>query len=102
MIDLGSVAALYEHQHELHGCCLRCDRWRLLDLAGMVGEGKGSLRLPFASDVPRLRRGRVATGASSDAGAKLEPPRGRTSAENVTRASVGSPVEFCELQLRYE
>jgi hypothetical protein len=47
MIDLGSVAGLHDHSHELHAFCPRCDRWAVLDLAGMVSQGRGSLRLPI-------------------------------------------------------
>jgi hypothetical protein len=47
MIDLGTLGGLFEHQHELHAYCLRCDRWRVLPLARMVAQGKGSLRLPL-------------------------------------------------------
>jgi hypothetical protein len=41
MIDLGSIAGLLEHDHELHAYCARCDRWQTLDLEGMVRTGKG-------------------------------------------------------------
>jgi len=47
MIDLGTIAGLHEHDHELHAYCLRCDRWSVLRLALMVAHGKGSLRLPL-------------------------------------------------------
>ena len=47
MIDLGSIGGLYERQHELHAHCLHCDRWSVLDLAGMVRRGQGSRRLPI-------------------------------------------------------
>jgi len=47
MIDLGTLAGLHQHSHELHAYCLRCDRWRVLDLGRMVSEGNGSLRLPI-------------------------------------------------------
>lgn len=47
MIDLGSIAGLLEHAHEVHAYCPRCERWHVLDLAGMVRAGKGSLRLPI-------------------------------------------------------
>ena len=46
MIDLGSIAALHEHDHGLAAYCLRCDRWSVLPLAELVAQGKGSLRLP--------------------------------------------------------
>jgi hypothetical protein len=48
MIDLGSVAGLQQHRHELHAYCLRCDRWRVLDLEAMVQQGLGARRLPLA------------------------------------------------------
>jgi hypothetical protein len=47
MIDLGTLGGLFEHRHELHAYCLRCDRWHVLPLASMVAQGKGSLRLPL-------------------------------------------------------
>ena len=48
MIDLGSIAGLYERQPELHAYCCHCDRWSVLDLAAMVRRGLGSRRLPIA------------------------------------------------------
>lgn len=47
MIDLGSIAGLLAHDHELHAYCVKCERWVVLPLERMVSEGKGSLRLPF-------------------------------------------------------
>ena len=47
MIDLGSLAGLHAHDHQLAAYCPRCDAWRLLPLAEMVAQGKGSLRLPI-------------------------------------------------------
>jgi RNase P subunit RPR2 len=47
MIDLGSIAGLHEHDHELRAYCLRCDRWAVLPLANLVSLGKGSLRMPI-------------------------------------------------------
>ena len=47
MIDLGSIAGLLEHDHELHAYCTRCDRWQALDLEGMVRAGQGDRRLPL-------------------------------------------------------
>lgn len=47
MIDLGSIAGLHRHEHELRAYCLRCDRWAVLHLAELVSQGKGSLRLPI-------------------------------------------------------
>jgi RNase P subunit RPR2 len=45
MIDLGSIAGLYEHEPRAY--CLRCDRWAMLPLGELVSQGKGSLRLPI-------------------------------------------------------
>ena len=49
MIDLGTIDGIHEHPHESHAHCLRRDHWRVLDLAGMVLEGRGALRLPLAA-----------------------------------------------------
>ena len=46
MIDLGSLAGLHQHNHELHAYCPSCDRWTRLDLAAMVAAGHGERRLP--------------------------------------------------------
>jgi RNase P subunit RPR2 len=47
MIDLGILAGLHRHQHQLAAYCPRCDAWRLLPIAEMIAQGKGSLRLPL-------------------------------------------------------
>ncbi|HET9693717.1 MAG TPA: hypothetical protein VFP48_04995 [Steroidobacteraceae bacterium] len=47
MIDLGTLAGLFERRHELHAYCLHCDRWRTLDLAALVRAGQGARRLPL-------------------------------------------------------
>ena len=47
MIDLGSIAGLHDHAHTLAAYCPRCDRWAVLDLAGMVRTGQGARRLPL-------------------------------------------------------
>jgi hypothetical protein len=47
MIDLGTIAGLHGRNHELHAYCLRCDRWRVLDLAALVRAGQGERRLPL-------------------------------------------------------
>jgi hypothetical protein len=47
MADLRSLAGLHEHDHELHACCLRCDRWCVLPLEHRVTEGRRSSRLPI-------------------------------------------------------
>lgn len=46
MIDLGTLAGLLEHHHELAAYCPHCERWRVLPLAHLVANGKGSRRLP--------------------------------------------------------
>ena len=46
-IDLGSVACLYEHDHEVHAYCATCDRWSALDLGEMVRRGQGARSLPL-------------------------------------------------------
>lgn len=45
MIDLGTIAGLHEHEHQLAAYCPTCGRWRVLPLAHLVANGKGSLRL---------------------------------------------------------
>lgn len=55
MIDLGTLAGLHEHQHELLAYCLRCDRWRTLDVAHMVRQGLGDRRLPLTVRCLRCR-----------------------------------------------
>jgi hypothetical protein len=47
MIDLGSIAGLHAHNHQLHAYCPTCDRWAALPLADMIAAGQGSRRLPF-------------------------------------------------------
>jgi hypothetical protein len=47
VIDLGSIAGLYEREHELHAYCMRCDRWAVLNLEAMVRTGQGDRRLPL-------------------------------------------------------
>jgi hypothetical protein len=46
MIDLGTLAGLLEHHHELAAYCTRCDRWAVIDLAELVNAGRGDRRLP--------------------------------------------------------
>jgi len=46
MIDLGSIASLYAHGHELP-YCPRCDAWQVLPLGKWVSHGMGSMRLPL-------------------------------------------------------
>jgi hypothetical protein len=47
MIDLGSIAGLRRHDHELRAYWPRCDRWAVLDLAAMIDAGLGDRRLPI-------------------------------------------------------
>jgi hypothetical protein len=35
MIDLGTIAGLHEHDHQLAAYCSRCDAWRKCILRGM-------------------------------------------------------------------
>lgn len=41
MIDLGSIAGLHEHGHQLAAYCQRCDRWVVLDPAALINAGDG-------------------------------------------------------------
>ena len=47
MIDLGTVAGLRRHQHQLAAYCQRCDRWAQLNLTVLVDAGLGERRLPI-------------------------------------------------------
>lgn len=47
IIDLGTLAGLREHNHELHAYCLACDRWAAVDLDVLIGAAYGSQRLPI-------------------------------------------------------
>lgn len=47
MFDLATIAGLLEHDHQLAAYCPRCERWRVLPLAHLVANGKGSLQLPL-------------------------------------------------------
>jgi RNase P subunit RPR2 len=47
MIDLGTIAGLFEHEHKLAPYCPRCERWSVLPLTVLVGQGQGSLSLPI-------------------------------------------------------
>ena len=49
MIDLGTLAGLREHGHELHAYCLACDRWAAVDLDALIGAGYGERRLPITA-----------------------------------------------------
>lgn len=42
MIDLGTLAGLHEHRHQLAAYCARCDRWRTLPLADRVAADHGA------------------------------------------------------------
>jgi non-ribosomal peptide synthetase component E (peptide arylation enzyme) len=44
VIDLGTIAGLLEHAHELHAYCPRCDRWSVLPLAPVGKLDKKALR----------------------------------------------------------
>ena len=47
MIDLGSIAGLRAHDHQLAAYCPRCDAWRVLPLGERISQGKRFLRLPL-------------------------------------------------------
>ena len=47
MIDLGSIAGLHEHRHELHAYCATCDRWSVIDIERMIRDGYGERRMPI-------------------------------------------------------
>jgi hypothetical protein len=47
MIDLGSIAGLFHHDHELRAHCVKCARWSVIDLAALVAAGHGGRRLPL-------------------------------------------------------
>ena len=47
MIDLGSIAGLHEHDHELRAYCAKCARWSVIDLEALVRAGQGDRRLPL-------------------------------------------------------
>ena len=47
MIDLGSIAGLFHHDHELRAYCVKCARWSVIDLAALVQSGQGDRRLPL-------------------------------------------------------
>ena len=47
MIDCSALAGLLKHDHKLAAYCAGCGRWAVLPLAGLVSQGKGSLRLPI-------------------------------------------------------
>ncbi len=60
MIDLGTIAGLHERQHEVHAYCVRCARWRVLNLQRLIAIGKGEVRLPLRVRCLRCRAlGRV-------------------------------------------
>lgn len=42
MLDLGTLAGLLEHDHQLAAYCPRCHRWRAIDI-GMRERGTGGL-----------------------------------------------------------
>jgi hypothetical protein len=47
MIDLGTIAGLFEHEHKLAPYCPRCERWSVLPFTVLVAQSKGSLSLPI-------------------------------------------------------
>ena len=65
MIDLGTIAGLHEHDHQLAAYCPRCDAWRVLPLGEWVSQGKGSLRLPLRVRCRDCGEVGAATGATA-------------------------------------
>ena len=49
MIDLGSIASLRAHDHELHAFCGTCDRWAVIALGAMVRAGHSDRRATVVS-----------------------------------------------------
>ena len=47
MIDPGTLAGLYPHNHQLDAYCPRCNRWHELPLADLVAQGHRARRLPL-------------------------------------------------------
>ena len=47
VIDLGTLAGLHAHDHQLAAYCPHCDRWEVLPLAELIAAGHGSRRLPI-------------------------------------------------------
>ena len=47
VIDLGTLAGLREHSHELQAYCLACNRWATVDLDALISGGFGWRRLPI-------------------------------------------------------
>ena len=41
MIELGTLAGLCRHQHQLAAYCRGCDRWVVLDPAALINAGDG-------------------------------------------------------------
>jgi hypothetical protein len=42
MIDVGTIAGLHEHGHQLAAFCPHCDAWRVVPLGEWVSQGRGS------------------------------------------------------------
>ena len=84
MIDLGTLTGLLVHHHRLDAYCPRCDRWRVLPLAGLVAQGHGARRLPFkvrCRDCGGVGRLQVRTPVPTRGpGGRMEPPTNSASA----------------------
>ena len=52
MIDLGSIAGLFEREHELHAYCCHCDRCSALDLAGIERRTRQAAKSRRVDDPP--------------------------------------------------
>lgn len=44
-VDVGTIAGLLAHRHELHVLCPSCERRSVLGLEAMTREGRGERRL---------------------------------------------------------
>ena len=65
MIDLGSIAGLYEREHEQHAYCHVGDRCSMLDPAGNGAPRSWVATLTNHGALPRVRRAWHSAGAST-------------------------------------
>ena len=52
MQQITTIRDLQRRDHQLHAYCHLCDRWRVLDIDGMVREGRGGFGPPIAVRCP--------------------------------------------------
>ena len=72
VIDLGSIAGLHEHGHQLACHRVRCDRWALLHLAAMIDAVYGEPAVDTARARPSIQCGAEST--SRNGCAKCDEP----------------------------